>query len=321
MMNKNKFGIFLSLLFALGLTSTSCQKQRDNTKLVLNEVMVENMSSLQDDYGVHSPWIEVFNKAFSSADLAACHLKVSMNAGDTLDYFIPKGDVLTKIPPRQHALFWADGVKTRGNFHTNFRLVKGGNIWIGLFDSGNKLLDQITVPSDRLSVDQSYGRKMDGVGDWEIKDGQVVRDGTSNKERARIVTPSTNNLTLESNAKMDHFSKQDPVGIGMAISAMGVVFVALILLYLCFRTVGNAAKAQTERNAVKKMAAEAPKTKGVQPKSDVNMDEVMAVIAMALHEAQGADHDMEEMVLTIHQNPESSWASKANTMRQMPVKK
>lgn len=309
-MNRNKLGIFLSLLLALGFT-TSCQKQKDNTKLVLNEVMVENVSSFQDDYGVHSPWIEVFNKAFSSADLAACHLKVSTTPGDTLDYFIPKGDVLTKIPPRQHVIFWADGEKTKGNFHTNFKLGKSETLWVGLYDSGNKLLDQVRVPAHTLMADQSYGRKMDGVGEWEIKDNTPDH----------YVTPSTNNKTLESNAKMDHFSTQDPVGIGMAISAMGVVFCALVMLYLCFKGIGNAAVTQSKRNAAKKekkeVAKAAPKANAA-PAED--MDEIMAVIALALHDAQGADHDMEDMVLTIHHNENSAWASKSGAMREMPHK-
>lgn len=314
MMNRNKLGIFLSLLLALALT-TSCQKQRDNNKLVLNEVMIDNVSSMQDDYGMHSPWIEVFNRAFSSADLAGCHLKASVAAGDTLDYFIPKGDVLTKVAPRQHVIFWADGLKTRGNFHTNFKLTLAPRIWIGLYDSGNRLMDEIVVPGDKLVTDQSYGRKMDGVGEWEVKDNGPMR----------YVTPSTNNRTIESNAKMDHFAKQDPVGIGMAISAMGVVFIALILLYVCFKSVGNAAVRQSQRNAEKQAAKElmpgVEPAKAAAPKAPAaNMDEVMAVIAMALHEAQGADHDVETMVLTIRQH-DSAWNSKTYAMREMPSKK
>ena len=51
----------------------------------------------QDDYGVHSAWIEIFNRSYGSADLAGCYLKFSSQPGDTASYFIPKGDVLTLI--------------------------------------------------------------------------------------------------------------------------------------------------------------------------------------------------------------------------------
>ena len=133
-MNKKLTGIFLSTLLLLGLSA--CGESKSNNKLLINEVLVDNESNFQDDYGIHSGWIEIFNKAYSSADLAGCLLKTSSRPGDTITYFIPKGDVLTQIKPRQHALFWADGTPRRGTFHTNFVFSKTGANWIGLYDSG-----------------------------------------------------------------------------------------------------------------------------------------------------------------------------------------
>ena len=74
-MSKTKIGIFLSLLLLVGLTS--CGEKKTNSKLMLNEVLIDNQSNFQDDYGLHSAWIEVFNKSYGSADLAGCLLKVS----------------------------------------------------------------------------------------------------------------------------------------------------------------------------------------------------------------------------------------------------
>ena len=48
-MNKTKIGIFLSLLLLIGLTS--CGEKKSNSKLVLNEVLIDNQSNFQDDYG------------------------------------------------------------------------------------------------------------------------------------------------------------------------------------------------------------------------------------------------------------------------------
>ena len=58
-MSKTKIGIFLSLLLLVGLTS--CGEKKTNSKLMLNEVLIDNQSNFQDDYGLHSAWIEVFN--------------------------------------------------------------------------------------------------------------------------------------------------------------------------------------------------------------------------------------------------------------------
>ena len=59
---------------------------------MLNEVLIDNQSNFQDDYGLHSAWIEVFNKSYGSADLAGCLLKVSNQPGDTVTY-------LSLLPP------------------------------------------------------------------------------------------------------------------------------------------------------------------------------------------------------------------------------
>lgn len=309
-MRKNRIGIFLSLLLLIGFAS--CTEQKSNSKLVINEVLVDNQTNFQDDYGVHSGWIEIFNKAYSTADLAGCLLKVSSQPGDTVTYFIPKGDVLTSIKPRQHTLFWADGNPRRGTFHTNFVLSKTNANWIGLYDSGKKLLDQVVVPAGILAANQSYARVGDASAEWEVKGASADK----------YVTPSTNNQTIESNPKMDKFEQHDPVGIGMAISAMSVVFLGLILLYICFKLIGKAAIKLRKRNA---MIAHniTDKEEAKEKKLGEAPGEVIAAISMALHEAQGADHDVEETILTISRvkRSYSPWSSKIYTLRETPHKK
>lgn len=291
---------------------TSCTEQKSNSKLVINEVLVDNQTNFQDDYGVHSGWIEIFNKAYSTADLAGCLLKVSSQPGDTVTYFIPKGDVLTSIKPRQHTLFWADGNPRWGTFHTNFVLSKTNANWIGLYDSGKKLLDQVVVPAGILAANQSYARVGDASAEWEVKGASADK----------YVTPSTNNQTIESNPKMDKFEQHDPVGIGMAISAMSVVFLGLILLYICFKLNGKAAIKLRKRNA---MIAHniTDKQEAKEKKLGEAPGEVIAAISMALHEAQGADHDVEETILTISRvkRSYSPWSSKIYTLRETPHKK
>lgn len=306
-MNKTKIGIFLSLLMLIGLCS--CQEQKSNNKLVLNEVLIDNQSNYQDDYGLHSAWIEIFNRSYGSADLAGWLLKVSNQPGDTATYFIPKGDVLTLVKPRQHALFWADGEPNRGTFHTNFKLNTQTDNWIGLFDSGRKLIDQIVVPARTLSADESYARVSDAAGQWEVKGGSPDK----------YVTPSTNNKTINSNAKMEKFEEHDAIGIGMSISAMSVVFIGLILLYIAFKIVGKISVNLSKRNAMRAKGIDKHEAKELtQAPGDV-----YAAIAMALHEMQSDVHDVEETVLTITRvkRSYSPWSSKIYTLRETPNKK
>ena len=308
-MNKRRIGILLSLAMMLGLAS--CGEKEVNSKLVLNEVLIENTDNFQDDYGLQSAWIEVFNKSYTSADLAGYQLKMSNQAGDTATYFIPKGDVLTMVKPRQHALFWADGQPNRGTFHTNFVMDGTTATWVGLYDSGKKLVDQVTIPANTLQANQSYARVSDASAEWEVK------GATDDK----YVTPSTNNKTLSGNAKMEKFQSHDSAGVGMSITAMSVVFFGLILLYICFRGIGKLAIMLRRRNAMEakdiKCEEEAKEKKlGEAP------GEVIAAISLAMHEMQNDVHDVEDTVLTITRvkRSYSPWSSKIYTLRELPKK-
>ena len=310
-MNKTKIGIFFTLLLVLGVCS-SCGEKRSNNKLLLNEVLITNEGNYQDDYGLHSAWIEIFNRSYGSADLAACLLRASSQPGDTTTYFIPKGDVLTLVKPRQHSLFWADGEPRRGTFHTNFTLDPEKENWIGLFDSGRNLIDQVTIPAGVLKTNQSYGRVSDAASQWEVKDGSAEK----------YVTPSTNNKTIDSNAKMEKFEEHDSNGIGMSISAMSVVFCGLILLFIAFKIVGKASVSLSKRNAMK--------AKGITDKQEAKEKKlgeapggIFAAIGMAMHEMQSDVHDVEDTVLTITRvkRSYSPWSSKIYTLRETPLKK
>ena len=290
-MNKTKIGIFFTLLLMLGVCS-SCGEKKSNNKLVLNEVLITNESNFQDDYGLHSAWIEIFNRSYGSADLA--------------------GYVLTLIKPRQHSLFWADGEARRGTFHTNFTLNPDANNWIGLYDSGRNLLDQVVIPAGSLQTNQSYARVSDAAEKWEVKDGSAEK----------YVTPSTNNKTIDSNAKMEKFEEHDSVGIGMSISAMSVVFFGLILLYVSFKVVGRVSVNLSKRNAMKAKGI-TDKQEAKEKKLGEAPGEIFAAIAMAMHEMQSDVHDVEDTVLTITRvkRSYSPWSSKIYTLRETPLKK
>ena len=133
-MNKKRIGIFIALLamVCMGLRAQSA------TSLRINEVLVVNDQNYQDDYGLHNAWIEIFNTSFASVNLEGCFLTNDKN--NPTKYPIPKGDVLTLIKPRQHALFWADGMPNRGTFHVNFTLDPNKENYIALYDSNGKTL-------------------------------------------------------------------------------------------------------------------------------------------------------------------------------------
>ena len=286
-------------LFAL-FVSFGASAQR-TTSLRLNEVLVINEDNFQDDYGKKSPWIELYNTSAGTVDLRGCFLTNDKN--NPKKYMIPKGDVLTKIKPNQHALFWADGKPSHGTFHLNFTLDPDKENYIALYDSdGKTLIDEVVVPAGQ-KPDVSYGLEVDGKHPWV----------TFEK-----ITPSTNNLTLDSNAKIDNFKNNDSLGIGMTVTAMAVVFLGLFLLYFVFKQVVKIAIKVSKRNALK-VAGE---TNG--PVSDTSeaSGEVFAALATALYEFTEDVHDMENTVLTIRKVKRnySPWSSKIYGLREVPRK-
>ena len=296
-MTNKKFGVLLLLmvLFSFGA------KAQLTTSVRLNEILVINEDNFMDDYGKRHAWIELYNNSAGTVDLRGCFLTNDKN--NPKKYMIPKGDVLTKVPPRQHILFWVDNEPTRGTFHVNFAFNPNGENYLALYDSdGTTLIDEVTIPAGQ-KADVSYGLDVDGTGSWKILDK---------------VTPSTNNVTLDSNEKIENFQKNDSWGIGMTITAMAVVFLGLLVLFLVFKQIGNAAMNASKRNAQKAAAADGQK---VNENAGAESGEIFAAIAMALYELNDEHHDFESSILTIKkaQRNYSPWNSKVQTLRQTPT--
>jgi Na+-transporting methylmalonyl-CoA/oxaloacetate decarboxylase gamma subunit len=291
---RNKTGLLL--LFAL-LLAAGVQAQRV-TSMRINEVLVINDDNFVDDYGKRSAWIELYNTSAGTVNVGGCFLTNDPN--NPKKYPIPKGDVLTRISPRQHVLFWADGMATRGTFHLNFQLDPTKENYIALYDSdGKTLVDDLTIPAGQ-TADRSYGRKVDGREEWVYLDK---------------VTPSTNNLTLDKNEKIDNFKTNDSLGIGMTLTAMAVVFIGLLFLFLIFKQVARLAIAAGKFRA-KRAGSELAHGAG-----DIS-GEVLAAISAALYELNEDVHDIERTVLTIQKVKRnySPWSSKIYSLRENPRK-
>ncbi|MDR1356325.1 MAG: OadG family protein [Tannerellaceae bacterium] len=288
-----KTGLLLSLAL---LCAAGAQAQRV-TSMRLNEVLVINEDNFVDDYGKRSGWVELFNTSAGTVNIGGCFLTDDRN--DPKKYPIPKGDVLTRISPRQHALFWADGIASRGTFHVNFILDPNKENYVAFYDSdGKTLVDEVIIPAGQ-KTDISYGHRIDGIGEWEY---------------LAKVTPSTNNLTLDTNEKLDNFKLNDAWGIGMTITAMGVVFIGLFILYIIFKQVAKLSIAASRVRA--KKAGETVVNNG-----DIS-GEVLAAISSALYELNEDVHDIERTVLTIQKVKRnySPWSSKIYSLREYPRK-
>ncbi len=173
----------LLMLVAFMAISTAAYAQ-GRKGLCINEVMVQNDSSVVDDYGLHHGWIELYNSTHASMEISSVYL-TNDSTKPTL-YPVPLGDVNTEIPPLQHVIFWADGEPNKGTFHVSFKIKPGETIYI--YDADQQtILDKVTIPTD-LKANTTFARKADGKGGMS-QDAWEVRDGGD-----KYITPSSNNI-------------------------------------------------------------------------------------------------------------------------------
>lgn len=299
-----KIKLFIALM-ALTFAAGAGQAQSRGA-LRINEVMVVNEDNVVDDYGRHTAWIELFNTAFAPLEISKVYLTNDRN--NPTMYPVPLGDVNTRIPKRQHVIFWADANPTLGTFHTNFTLEPGVENYIAVFDAdGKTLIDEVVIPADLLP-NTSYARGIDGVGEWE------VRAALGNND---YITPSSNNVIKEGNSKVAFFKERDERGLGLTVMAMLIVFGALLLLSICFYFVSRMGAAKQRRN--KALAQGADVSALASSADDHDSGEEIAAIVMALHEHLDK-HDRESTVLTLNKvrKAYSPWNSKIYNMREVP---
>ena len=152
-MKKINFGIILA--FVLAVSFTSCRGLSTSSKVLINEVMMQNEDNATDEYGAHSAWIELFVKYYGQIDVAAYQIEAQAEGEAPVRYTIPKGDQITSVAARQHIVFWADGQPNRGTLHTNFTLDPTKTTTIRLFNSNKDLIDEVTIPAFKLKANQS----------------------------------------------------------------------------------------------------------------------------------------------------------------------
>jgi Na+-transporting methylmalonyl-CoA/oxaloacetate decarboxylase gamma subunit len=297
--------IILPLLAALiCVFGADAQSRRS---LRINEVMVQNESSIIDDYGQHHAWIELFNSNFAPLEISSVYITNDRN--NPTKYPVPLGDVKTHIEKRQHVVFFADGEPAKGTFHLNFTLEPGVENWIGVYDAdGKTLIDEVTIPAS-VATDQTWARSVDGKGEWTLHTGL---DGDH-------ITPSSANVIRDSNHKIEEFATRDSHGFAMTLMSMCIVFSALLCLCLCFYAIGQIGGAVSRFNKKRALGNQASDTDKV---VEHDSGEEIAAIVMALHEHLNA-HDRENTILTINKvkRAYSPWSSKIYSLRQVPQRR
>jgi len=142
-------------------------------RMVINEIMSSNTTTINDEDGDTSDWIELYNCGVSQVNLVGYYL-----SDDSLE--IKKwqfGNVV--IDPGEYLIVFASNKDTILNYwHTNFKISASGEK-ITLSDSSGSIIDQVDVPASLSDV--SYGRISDGSLPWIFQEPSPGSANTGNE--------------------------------------------------------------------------------------------------------------------------------------------
>ena len=310
------------LLAGLLLTTSGAVFGQGAKNIVINEVMTNNTTSIQDEFGRREAWIELENTSFTTYNVRGMFITTdrrvldkSLSAPERIKLMsmIPSGDDRTQIGARHHLILFANGHPADGKLHLTVSVPMSEPVWVALYNgNGVELIDSITVPA--LAADQSYARLKDR---WRVMAAQGVTPGIEN--------------TIEASAsKIDQFKERDPHGFAMALMAMGIVFTCLALLWIFFtlfgmimrhldtaKKVANTQPMKPITKTVEKTAEVAHKTGNIlkegHDKKGIDLEIYMAVIGMALKQYEDDVHDVESGIITI-KSKDTGWDDEYSQM-------
>lgn len=124
--------------------------------IIINELMADNETGIQDTSGAYEDWIELYNNSDNPINLSGYFL--TDNLLESNKWALPD----TTIAPGNFLLIWADNDDEEGILHTNFGLNNDGER-IALYTSAGGTLSIVdSVSFGMQSDDISYGRNGDG---------------------------------------------------------------------------------------------------------------------------------------------------------------
>ena len=129
------------------------------SKLVINEVMSNNKSTVTDNSGKYDDWIELFNN--SSTPISTNKLFFSDNLQNISKWKFPN----IIIKPQEYFIIWADEDGHQGNNHANFKLSNLGEQLI-ISNNDSSIIDAEYIYTQQDDI--SYGRSPNGVGSFTM---------------------------------------------------------------------------------------------------------------------------------------------------------
>ena len=272
------------LILALAVSFTSLRAQNVIDLIIAEALAVPDSTGIVDDYGRQGGWIEIFNTSQGTTsqgtvNIAGCFL--TDDRSDLKKSIIPKGDLKTKIGPRQTTLFYASGNGADGTFYTNFKIRPGSTVYL-VSNDGRTVIDSLVIPA-HIPAGMSMAKR---AFDLRQKEFEPLPD-------PQVPSPAIFNGDLNTATKAEAMKEKDPHGGILSLVAVTVVFSALAILWFLFwlffdRPAKKAAAAKNQPAKPKK-EKKGKKAALATVKAGEIPGEVAAAIALAMDMEQGGD--------------------------------
>ena len=165
----------------VGLTSSLPALQAASPGVLITEFQAANTSTVANDQGRYTDWIELHNPTDRPVTLAGHTLSDDPDA--PAKWSLPAAT----LAPGDFLVIWASSLDqvTPEGWHTSFRLSRGGE-YVGLFGPGEQLVDAVTFGAQEADVSQG---RLGTVSDRWVS-FPIPTPGAANTTWHRLLAPA-----------------------------------------------------------------------------------------------------------------------------------
>lgn len=176
--NRTLYGLSSFVTSRANYLSSVLNTYASTTDIRLNELLVSNTATNQDEAGDFDPWVELYNPGPGQVTLSGLYLTDS--AGNLTQWSIPA----TVLDDGEFMTVWMDGETSEGSYHASFSTsAVGGALYL---TNGSTIID--TLVYGALSDDFTSARLPDGEGDFALTDQPSF--GVANLESSFPAAPT-----------------------------------------------------------------------------------------------------------------------------------
>ena len=189
------------LFFILGVVFSAKLVAQEIT---INEVLASNKTTITDEDGEYSDWIEIYNYGTTEVDLNDFGL--SDDTEKPFKWVFPS----TKLAPNSYLIIWAsdkDRTVSGSPLHTNFKISSSGEN-LTLSNKSGEIIS--FTPAIALKADMSFGKMPNGTGDYVTFSSPTPNNTNTSTVAVKVFSPIFSHESGTYKETFDLIIRNDP---------------------------------------------------------------------------------------------------------------